>query len=383
MLLRRTNHWALLGLAGGMLLLVVMWFAHRQVEPRQRTQISAGTSQTATKPTGPLPLVRSVNASVPGLQNCYDSLKSAPGAKTAKQLLTELRAKLSAMPKDGAVLAIRQFLDSKEDVPTGQGLKIGPHGFLTEAPTLRTWLLDYLGQIDPAAAADYSKDILASMDSPDEWAVALRNLARGDATADGRALLEQKTAQMLQYQPWQQNPSLGYLEAFDVAVYLGGTSLLPTLTDLVQQQANSAVAYASYLALDRLVIAAPTTTLTALLADPASMQGRQATRADYFARADVRDPQQLQLVENYLLNPQISASEINTFANIFPNANYMISPNLLTQTATPAGNTLASIDSASLQAVQQWLSDPRFASLRPSLESTEARLQQYVLQENK
>jgi hypothetical protein len=186
---------------------------------------------------------------------------------------------------------------------------------------------------------------------------------------------------MLQYEPWQQNPSTGFLEAFDTAVYLGGTSLMPTLTDLVRQQDNPAVAHASYLALDRLVINNPTATLTALLADPASMQGRELTRANYFARANVGDPQQLQVVENYLLNPQISPAEIDTFTGLFPNANYMISQNLLTQTQTPDSAALVSRDAESLRVVQQWLADPRFASLRPSLEKTEVRLAGYVQQE--
>ena len=40
---------------------------------------------------------------------------------------------------------------------------------------------------------------------------------------------------------------------------------------------------------------------------------------------------------NVLLNPQISAAEISAFAGIYPNANYMISDNLLTQAQTPGG----------------------------------------------
>ena len=301
----------------------------------------------------------------------------------SRQRLAELSQWLATLPPKEAAAAIRQFLDSKADAPTGQGFKIGANGALSSTPTLRVFLLDQLGRLDPAAAADYAKVILASKDSPDEWAVALRNLAWGDTSDDGRALLEQKTSEMLQYGPWQQNPSAGFLEAFDAAVYLGGTSLIPTLTDLVQQQDNPAVAHASYLALDRLVINNPTATLAALLADPGLMQGRETTRADYFARADVGNPQQRQILENYLLNPQISPAEIDTFAGIFPNANYMISPNLLTQTQTPNHDALVSRDAASLSVVLQWLADPRFAQLRPSLEKTEARLAGYVQQESR
>jgi hypothetical protein len=257
---------------------------------------------------------------------------------------------------------------------------VGGGGWLDEAPTLRTFLLDELARLDPAAAADYAKIILAGMDSPDEWAVALRDLASGDSSADARALLQQKTAQMLQYAPWQQNPSTGYLEAFDLAVYLGGTDLLPTLSSLVRLQNNPDLAHASYLALDRLVINNPAAELAALEAAPDLMQGREATRADYFARADVRDPQQRQVLESYLLNPAISPSELQTFAGIYPNANYMISLNLLTPTPTPDRTSLTSRDAQSLAVAQQWMADPRFAGLVPVLQQITSRLQMFIQQ---
>jgi hypothetical protein len=284
------------------------------------------------------------------------------------------------MPVKEAVAAIKQFLDSKSDTPTHLGFKLASNGQLDEAPTMRTFLLDELARLDPAAAADYAKVVLASMDSPDEWAVALRNLASGDASADGRALLEQRTAQMLQYAPWQQNPSTGFLEAFDVAVYLGGTDLLPTLSGLVQGQDNPAVAHAAYLALDRLVINNPATVLQSLEAEPDLMAGRESTRADYFARADGRDPQQQQILESYLLNPSISAAELQAFAGVYPNANFMISPNLLTQTTTLDHNTLVSLDAQSLALAQQWLADPRFGQVAPELQTIIQRLEGFAAQ---
>ncbi len=247
------------------------------------------------------------------LQKIYSSLQTAPDAKVTRNQLAELRATLAAMSTKEAVATIRQMLDSKADAPTQLGFKVASDGFLDAAPTLRTFLLDELGRIDPAAAADYARVILASMDSPDEWAVALRNLARGDTSVEGHDLLAEKTAAMLQNESWQQNPSVGFLESFDMAVYLGGTSLMPTLSEMVKRPEDPAISHAAYLALDRLVINDTTTTLTALQADPDLMQGREATRANYFARADVRNPDQRQVLENYLLNPQISAAELNAF----------------------------------------------------------------------
>jgi hypothetical protein len=307
-------------------------------------------------------------------------LASASDAATQKQALAQLRQTLASSPTNEASAAIRRFLDSKMDAPTRQGFKIGAKGFLNEAPSLRTFLLDCLGQLDPAAAAEYARVILNSKDSPDEWAVALRNLATGDPSAEGRALLQQKAGEMLQYGPWQQNPSTGYLEAFDVAVFLGGTGLVPALTELVRMQDNPAVAHAAYLALDRLAIAEPAALLGALEADPDLMQGREQTRANYFARADVRDAQQRQVLERYLLDPRTSSQELQQFAGLFPNANYMVSQNLLTPTPTPDHAALVSRDAASLQSVQGWLTDPRFTNLQRPLQRVQQRLEDFARQ---
>lgn len=314
------------------------------------------------------------------LEEMYASAKTAPDAQAARQRLAELRAAFFAMPTNAASAAIRQFLDSKADAPTHLGFRLAATGWLDEAPTLRTFLLDELARIDPTAAADYSKIVLASMDSADEWAVALRNLAQGDSSPAGRGLLQQKANEMLRQEAWQQNPSVGFLEAFDVSVFLGGTNLMPALSDLVRRQDNSAVAHAAYLALDRLVINDPALTLGTLAAAPDLMQGRELTRANYFARADVRDPQQRQVLESYLLNPQIGPAELNTFAGIYPNANYMISRNLLTPSPTPDHASLVQRDAESLRVLQDWLADPRFAKVRPDLEKARARLDGFVRQ---
>src|SRR5689334_4924024 len=147
------------------------------------------------------------------LKDALESLKTLPDAKTARQSFSDLRRKLSAMATNEAIAAIRQLLDSKTDGSTHLGFKVGKDGLLNEAPTLRTFLLDELGRLDPLAAEEYAKIMLSNADSADEWAVALRNLARGDRSADGRSLVEQKMAELLRNDAWQQNPSVGYLEA--------------------------------------------------------------------------------------------------------------------------------------------------------------------------
>jgi hypothetical protein len=314
------------------------------------------------------------------IRSTEEELRAATTAAARQERLQQLRTRLGAMATHEASSAIRRFLDSNTDAGTGLGFKVGGHGFLKEAPTLRTYLLDYLGQSDPQAAADYAKIILNHSTSPDEWAVALRNLALGDASTTGRVLLEDRTRELLRNEAWQKEQTVGYLEAFDAAVYLGGTNLAPTLADLVRKQDNPAVAHAAYLALDRLVINNPASLLTALEGNPDLMQGREQTRANYFARADVRDAQQRQVLESYLLDPRITPAELGQFAGLFPNANYMISQNLLTPAPTPDHAALVGRDAASLQTVQEWMGDARFSKLQPQLQTMKQRLEEFVRQ---
>ena len=294
--------------------------------------------------------------------------------------LRELRSALRTFPPAAASSVIQNFLDSKSDAPTHLPFKVGPNGFLTESPSLRVFLLDLLTQLDSKAAASCARRILETPTVPDEWAVALRTVAVADSAPETRAYLEQKLAEMLRHGSWVSDPSTGFLEAFDVAVYLGGTNLLSPLTELVRSKDNLAVAHAAYLALDRLTIADAAGTLAALQSNPELMAGREVTRANYFARADVRDTAQREVLENYLLNPALCPEELEKFTGLYPNANYMVSHNLLTRSVTPDGVMLAARDAEALRVTQQWLEDTRFVLLKPQLETVRRRLAMFVNQ---
>lgn len=340
----------------------------------------AGADKAITSTNTPASENRSTPLSAPelNLESAAKALGAAQSADDRNAALARLREVLQSGNTNEMSLAIRRLLDGKTDAVTGQGFKIGGGGSLIEAPTLRTLLLDQLAVIDPAAAATYARTILNSSTSPDEWAVALRNLARGDTSVEAHTLLETKTGELLRNEAWQREASVGYLEAFDTAVHLGGTTLLPPLTELVSKKDNQAVAHAAFLTLDRLVINQPAQTLAVLNEHPEWMTGREETRANYFARADVGDAVQRQLVESYLLDAARGPAELQAFAGVFPNANFMISHNLLTSNATLDGATLARRDAASLEVVNQWLNDPRFEKLRPQLEKMKARLNEFT-----
>jgi hypothetical protein len=246
------------------------------------------------------------------------------------------------------------------------------------APTLRVFLLDYLAQVDPVAAAALAEEIFATKTSPDEWAIALRNRARSDSSPGARAQLQPRVVELLRHEPWQREPAIAYLEAFDAAVYAGGPEVTAALTDLVRLKDNAAVARAAFLALDRLSLSEGARLLEQLAAQPELMTGREATRANYFARAQVGDPAQRAVLEGYLLNPAIRPDELTRFAGIYPNASFMVSHNLITRTETPDGATLARQDREALRAVESWLADPRFARVKPQLETIRNRLLKFI-----
>lgn len=359
-----------------------VWWNRRLAESPTVPAISSNPSVSNSAPDPKSAVIRPnpSNRLFASLVEACISLQGGQDGRKSRQQLADLRQVLSAANAAGASAAIRQFLDSGTDSPTGDAFRLGPGGSLVGAPSLRVFLLDLLANIDPQAVTAYSKQILEIPGSPDEWAVALRNIARLDAAPGTKEFLEQKTEVMLHQESWASKPSTGFLEAFDVAVHLGGTKLLPPLAGFVQQKDNQAVAHAAFLALDRMVIREPATMLDELERHPELMQGREETRANYFARADVGEAAQRRLVESYMLNATRSPTELNTFAGIFPNANYMISQNLLTENITPDRATLARRDVDALRVVGEWLSDPRFASLKPQLLKIQQRLQEFVRQ---
>jgi hypothetical protein len=308
------------------------------------------------------------------------ALRSVRSPQDGRSIIAALKRHLSSLPSELASATIQEFLDTHQDASTQLDFVIGPDCFLKESPSLRVFLLDYLGGLDRPAAAAYAPKVLEAMNSPDEWAISLRNIALIHTNIEVNAFIRAKVRAMITHEAWQQQPSTGFLEDFDIAVYLGGTSLMPELAGLLRQTENRAVSHAAYLALDRLVLQEPGPVLRLLEAQPELMTGRELTRANYFARANVGNSEQRQLLEAYLLNRRLTGAELEAFAGVFPNANYLVSNNLLTRTITPSHQVLAQQDRQALKVVESWLGDSRFARVKPQLERVRYRLADFVSQ---
>lgn len=377
---------ALLSSVAGVALALALWWLARPIAPVPMTVSNplVGASPVPSMPAPASPAVASAppvqRTPATMLDDIQARLEAANKADASREILADLRKSLEALPREAASREVQSFLALKKDAATRLDVTVKPGGALGDASSLRVFLLDYLGQIDRPAAAAVGKEILSTPISPDEWAVSLRNIAWADDSPDNLAYLRGRAREMIANADWRRQPSAGFLEAFDVIVHARGFDLTPQLAGLVRDKDNRAVAYAAYLTLDRLTLADPASALEPLSARPELMEGREQTRANFFARADVRDPQQRSLLEGYLLDPRHSTEELRTFAGLFPNANQMISSNLLTPTATPAAGELAAGDRAALQVVEAWLTDPRFAKLKPQFTATRDRLRSFVLQ---
>jgi len=282
------------------------------------------------------------------------------------------------MPPSEARDWLLRELEGGKDYATGSDLSIGTDQNLSAWPSYRVYLLDLLYLVDPAAAAKQSRELVESSKSPDEWAVALRNVARAADNAGAQEWLRSKAAELLRNEAWRSDPSAGYLNAFDVIVHTEHTGLAPELLGLCNDLEAKAVRHASFLVIDRLTQSRPKVLLP-LLADSADRLEKSGPMiSNLMARADLRDEAQREAVEGYLLDPRRSQVDLSAFAGVFPNANFHVSNNLLTKVDGIDGIELAKRDRAALEIVRNWMEDERFVNHRDTLQRIEARLKQFV-----
>ncbi len=292
--------------------------------------------------------------------------------------MLELRESLVSMPADQAVAVIRGFLASGRDFPTGLPFDLAADGSLTTSPTFRCFLLDLLPTIDASAAAATGREIVDKPTTADEWALALRNVARGEPLGQNAGFLQRKTEELIANPDWQAKPSIGYLNAFDVLVHSEAVGSAPLLSDLVRRKDRKELVHAGFLTLDRLVLRRPVELLSYLADDRALRESRPEAVAQQFARADVREPAQREILKAWLLDPVRTTEELRAFAGIYPNSNRFVSNNLLTVDSSPSGADLAGHDEAALRVFSAWAADAGFKPVRDSLEISLSRLEGFV-----
>jgi hypothetical protein len=290
---------------------------------------------------------------------------------TPGQLLAFRKALLEGDPAI-VIPAIRAFLATGKDVSTGLAFQLGEGGELEGAPTLRLLLLDVLGQLSrktrTADAASVSREILADKKSSDEWTIALRNLAWCEPQS--RAFLASKFSEMIRYEPWRTQPSGGFLEAFDVAVFSGQVNVMEPLNEALQAP-QPEMQRAAAMALDRLAESAPLDVMQKLNSQPQMFADHPYLRADWFAKADMREPAQRAQFEVYLARPDVALSEKGKALKALASPGQFISENLLTNPPSPTDDTAR--EAAVLAAATDWYR--RFPELAAPLAILRERLE--------
>ena len=302
-----------------------------------------------------------------------------------RELLAELAARLRALPNDAVADAMVQYLGSGRDLVTGLRFEVGEGGLLSDSPTIRTFLLDLFADIDALGARDYSLRIFDASASAGEWALALRNIAWQDTAGEYRGLLRGRLSELLSRQEWLARPDSGFLEAFDLAVYLGDADALREMgsvlgvRDATGRLADNGMTHAAFLAMDRITAAHPAQTVELIQSDPEFLSWSPRHRGALMSRLDARDPAQAEAAGNYLLRRDLNAEERYAFLALFPNPNGSLGDSLISQPALAAEfESGLARDRAALQLIRNWLADPRYAIAREELRLSEARLVGFV-----
>ena len=291
-----------------------------------------------------------------------------------KAALDALKEALRGADPKVAVAVIRQFLDGKEDAKTGLRFTVGENHELDDAPTMRAFMMDQLGDISLAAklgdAAEVARTTLESKDSPDEWALAMRNLALADPDGS-RAYLAGKVKEMLGYAPWQGAPSGGYLEAFDVAAYAADPSVIQDVAPLLSSPTGS-LGRASRIALQRLSGIAPDQVASYLNANPSTLADYPLLRADYMGGLDLSQPGQLAQAEAYLARTDVTDAEKSKFIGREAMPASFVSTTLVTPESLPM-MPLPDRQVLINQVASQWLASGKYPTLQSALQNAVTR----------
>lgn len=376
---------------GFVFVLGMLWFVQHLPTPRKSVKapsaVVAKTNQlpAAKIPVGtPSPVDPATAAAEAAAQKAADAKEAAaqleksienalavlraPSNANKPATLDALRGLLRQAEPAVAAAAIRQFLAGKEDASTGLAFKVGQNGVLTEAPTLRTFLMDQLGSISMQAgladAAEVGREVLQTKDSADEWAVSMRNVAWADPTGS-KAYLAAKARELIDYAPWQKTPTVGYLEAFDAASYSGDASLFGDLAPLAHE--NSPLQHAALVAMDRLSALSPDKVSNYLNSHPDVLSDRPLVRADYMGKVDLSDPAQQAQAVQYLQREDVSIEEKSKFLARLGLPAGFVSNNLLTPPETQVMNIFAHRALVN-QAASTWLQSGQFPTLQAPLQ---------------
>ncbi len=322
---------------------------------------------------------------VPGpWQDWVDRLDALSSPAEMRVELGSLREELFSLPPEEAIARLVTFLESGFDKPTGLAFQVGPDGALLGAASLRALLLDWLGQLDPALAADWARSELLADGTglvPDVFVIHLRNYEWGSPAPESerQAFLEDRFGELLDHEPWMQNPTTALAEAMDVAVHTRATRFVPDLTALMEPEKPALLRRAAALGVEKLVDREPVQALSELLREADRPTALPKARAGYFARLDPTLGEAPDILDPYLSAPGVSREEAVFFLRSFPNLNQSFSHNLLSSNnVMTSGEEIRARLLGALDHLRRWRDDPAMDDLREALDAEAARIRRQL-----
>ena len=281
------------------------------------------------------------------IRNSVQAFRNNSDPRQAATILDDLRVGIRQAPESDAAAAIVGFLKTEDDAPTGLAFVVGPEGMMETVPSVRLALLDLLPSLDPVAALEVARELMDRRTSADEYAVALRNMAWNDLDGDLRGELSRRFMALLQM-PWLDQPSAGFIEAFDIAVEVGGSAMFDRMVSLAgeaTEKSNTAASRAAFMSLDRMIVRDRALLATAFSADAAWMDFAPQQRASLMSRLDIMVPAQRDVFLRYISDNGRAADELEYFGKLFPNENFLYGHRLVTaDEVTPSIDQVTAAD---------------------------------------
>lgn len=295
-------------------------------------------------------------------------------AATMEELVRSLR---DCSPNRALAVAasIARFLATGRDVQTGLPFSVGPGGVLSSAPTLRVALLDVLASLDPVAALTLAREIIRRHESPDEYAISLRNLLWNNQEGELDDEVKLYWNRMIETEDWNKNPSDGFLEAMDVGVALGGSESFLRFVELAGEGFPEEVRSAAWMSMDRMVVRDPGF-LVSVFEEGGGMDRLGAVeRASLMSRLDPTLPEHERVFRAYLERAGRNPEEIGYFAELFPNGNLLQGHWLVTSgEQVPSIEQRRAADERILRVIEGDLKEERPGPQRIALERIRERL---------
>lgn len=297
----------------------------------------------------------------------------------------ELREELEALKRrwltegDLAVTAemCAQLLRSGEDAATGIPFQVGGTRTVTGWPTLRVFLLEVLATANPDLAMEVGRGVLATTDSAEEYAVALKALAWRKPWRASDAELEAHFKTMLGKPEWQRSD--GFAEGLDLTRNLATPAATATLLEWLKT--SPPARELGHMALHETAAENPQLVVKLMTAQPELLDESPKLRASLLARASISEEAQAGMVEDYLHNPAVTVEEKRGFLKLFPMRSASSGYRLYGNPPSPyERGTVVQDDQAALEAVTRWKADPAMSELLPQLNKLEGRLQTWVRQ---